>query len=763
MHSDLEIKKINIPRNARELIPIRKLYDNGITKNEDGKYSMSFALKDINYLSLGDEERKLIFDRWSEIISSFDIRTSYKLSICNRRINKKDVLNQRLISYQNDGYDELRKELNKLTLADIQGDKGFIQDKYLTVTTTKMDYTTAESYLLRHYRDINRKLQLIDSSLTPVTGQKKMELIYDFFHYGREGNLGTVDFSHFKDQICPDYFKPSFDCFEAGGKFGCSLIMKSLGSSLKDEFFCRLAEIKTNMFISLDILPISNEEAQKIIDSKDDCVEISADGWSNRRSIKQGSAIRLPRNIKRSRKIIDDYQEDMDEYNQRMQMIELTAVILADNKDELDNFIGSFIDTASEYNCQMIPLYFQQYKGLQNALPFGVRTIDYLRDSVTDTTSIMLPFASVNINHVWGIPYGRHEDTLQQQLVDRRLLLNGHEWIFGTTGAGKSANAKLKAVYEAIMTDCDIVFIDPHGEYAPLVKSLGGNIINVGKDSINIADVTDGYSSIEEEIQNKSDIIMTFLESILDDNAVYGEREKSLVDRACREVYKSYFEGYSSMITLTDVYDYLMQLSIPAAEELALSIERHVLGSFNCFSKPTSVSINSRIVCYNLSSLPKQMIDAGMIVVLSHIDNRLRSNRKSKRLTMIKIDEMDYFFKHKTSSMAIENFFEMSRKYGGYITAIVQNISKVLNIPEACTMIGNAENIIMLRQEPADANKLAEMYGLSDIQVRKLVTAEDGHGINKIGNIIYPFDGTIPEDSAVYKLIDTKIKRNEAV
>ena len=72
-------------------------------------------------------------------------------------------------------------------------------------------------------------------------------------------------------------------------------------------------------------------------------------------------------------------------------------------------------------------------------------------------------------------------------------------------------------------------------------------------------------------------------------------------------------------------------------------------------------------------------------------------------------------------------------------------------------MIANAENIIMLRQDPSDAEELAIMYNLSSIQTKTLKTAANGHGINKIGDIVYPFDGTIPEDNELFELINTTI------
>ena len=75
----------------------------------------------------------------------------------------------------------------------------------------------------------------------------------------------------------------------------------------------------------------------------------------------------------------------------------------------------------------------------------------------------------------------------------------------------------------------------------------------------------------------------------------------------------------------------------------------------------------------------------------------------------------------------------------------------------AYKMINNAANVIMLKQAATDAKILMDMYGLSSAQYKKLIKAQRGHGINKIEDDIYAFDGTIPEDNELYRFIDTTV------
>lgn len=765
--NDLSQDKMKAVR-SQDIIPIRKVFQNGMFRHAGGRYSMSYDIKDIDYQSASDDEREKIFDAWSEILNSLDSsKASMKLTVCNRRMNKKDKLAQTLLNTNTgDGYDYIRLAYNRLRMEDIEGDKGFIQDKYLTFSTYRKNKEKADNYFQRMERDLNKKFQAFDSGIHAQHIIRRGEILHSFLHAGRESEYSYYydekNTRRFIDTVAPEYFRPHPSYFEINDMVGRCMMIRTFGSCIKDDFFTRLADIRTNVVVTADIIAVSNSDARRIIEGKDDDVETSANLWSNKRNVREGAAERLPRQISKDRKTVDAYNQAMDYDNQKMFLVQVLVCFLAENMDKLEEYTESIRDTAGDYNCEMSNMYFQQLKGLQDALPFGERKIEYLRDCDTDTTAILLPFNSVRLNQNTGIPYGKHEETKQQQWVDRRRQGSGHEWILGKTGFGKSVDAKMKILYEALLTDGDSVILDPDGEYAPLVYALGGQVIRVGKDCVNVADISKDYGYVDDKdirdpIAKKSNLILSFMESILDDGTRFGETEKSLVDRAVRTLAQGVLDGIYLQMTLEDIYDLLKQYPEPAARDLALALERHIKGSFNSFSKPTNVQIASRIVCYDLSTLNKQEKDAGMIVVLDQIDQRLIYNRKLGRATYITFDEMDYFFKHQTATLIIEDFFERCRKYGGFLRAIVQNVTKILQNPAAATMIKNSENVIMYKQDHIDAVQLADMYSLSGIQVKKLEMAEEGHGIAKIGNVIYAFDNTIPEDNEIFTFINTKV------
>ncbi|MBR6218858.1 MAG: hypothetical protein IKQ63_10125 [Eubacterium sp.] len=146
-----------------------------------------------------------------------------------------------------------------------------------------------------------------------------------------------------------------------------------------------------------------------------------------------------------------------------------------------------------------------------------------------------------------------------------------------------------------------------------------------------------------------------------------------------------------------------------------------------------------------------------MTVIMDTIQNRLVMNSISGKPTYIKIDEVGRFLNDVYLARLFERFYSESRKYGGYITGIVQNINKLLHTEAARNMLSNSEIVVMFKQSQIDAADLRDLYGLSKIQTDKLLSADEGCGLFKCGNQFINFDGRI-EKGYIYELADTKPK-----
>lgn len=138
MQYDLSKDRTKITR-SQDIIPIKQICENGMFRHAGGRWSMTYDLKDIDYNSAANEERKKVYDSWEELLNSLDSsKAAMKITLLNRRMNKKDRLQQTLLpTAVGDGYDHIRTAYNRLRYDDIEGDKGFIQDKFITFSTEK--------------------------------------------------------------------------------------------------------------------------------------------------------------------------------------------------------------------------------------------------------------------------------------------------------------------------------------------------------------------------------------------------------------------------------------------------------------------------------------------------------------------------------------------------------------------------------------------------------------------------------------------------
>ena len=211
------------------------------------------------------------------------------------------------------------------------------------------------------------------------------------------------------------------------------------------------------------------------------------------------------------------------------------------------------------------------------------------------------------------------------------------------------------------------------------------------------------------------------------------------------------------MPTLHDFYYELLQQPEPEAKDIALAIELFTEGSLNTFAKPTNVDTHSRLICYDILDLGKQLQPIGMLVVLDSILNRITQNRAKGRNTFIFIDEIYLLFQHEYSANFLFTLWKRVRKYGAFCTGITQNVDDLLQSHTARTMLANSEFLVMLNQASTDRAELARLLNISDNQLSYVTDVDAGHGLLKCGSAIVPFEDRFPRDTRLYKLMTTKL------
>lgn len=757
-----EKNNFDIPKTVQQVIPIQKIYTDGIFLVGKNKYSLTYRFSDINYAVASKSDKESMFFRYSELLNSFDNGATTKLTIALRRINERDFKKEILIPLKDDGLDEYRQEYNQMLLDKAIGSNGMIREIYLTVSIFKKNYEEAKNYFRRTTNELITHLSNLGSKCTELDAKEKLRILHDFYRIGEEVNYdlnikNLMKKGHnFKDYICPDGFSFKCDYFEMGKKYGRVMFLKEYASYIKDSMISELTDMNQNMMMSIDILPVPTDEAVKEVENRLLGVETNITNWQRKQNANNNFSAVIPYDMEQQRKESKEFLDDLTNRDQKMMFANLTLVITADTKEQLDADTETILIVARKHLCQIVPLKYQQLDGLNTVLPIGVRNIECLRTLTTESLAVLNPFKVQEIMDKGGIYYGENAISNNLIMVNKENLLNQSSFLLGVPGSGKSFSAKELITFLALSTDDDILICDPEGEYSELIKAMKGQVFEIyagSRDHINPMDMADGYGDGNNPVADKSEFILSLFEQL--DKKTLGSREKSIIDRCTSLVYEEY-DRTGVNPTLMTLKNKLLEQPEKEAKQLALSLELFAEGSLNIFAHETNVNTNSRIISYDIYKIGKQLKTMGLLVITDAMINRVSENYKKGKRTHIFIDEIHVLFENEYSATFFNSAWRQFRKRNAYPTAITQNVEYLLNSVEASTMLSNSEFIVMLNQAPSDRLRLAKLLNISEEQLSFITNALAGCGLIRYGSLLVPFVNKFPKNTKLYKLMTTK-------
>lgn len=762
-------EKFVVPKGVQDIIPVKAIYSDGIFQVGKNKYAKTYKFEDINYAVASRDDQQGMFLEYCQLLNSLDSGATTKLTINNRRLNSLDFRRKILIPLRKDAMDVYRDEYNRMLFAKATHSNSIVQDKYVTISVTKKNIEDARIYFARVGSDLISHFNRLGSKCTELDVNERLRIIYDFFRTGEETSFHfnlkeKMKKGHsFKDYICPDVFEHEKDCFKIGERWGRVLLFREYASYIRDDMVAKLTELNRNMMMSIDIVPVPTDEAVREAENRLLGVETNITNWQRKQNENNNFSAVVPYDMEQQRKELKEFLDDITTRDQRMMFAVITMVHTADTKKQLDNDTEEILTTARKHLCQFSVLKYQQLDGLQTAIPFGIRKIDAFRTLTTESLAVFIPFRVQEISDEGGIYYGQNVISKNMIIADRRKLLNGNSFILGVSGSGKSFAGKNEITNLMLSSDADIIVLDPEREYAPLVRAMGGEVIEISATSpnhINAMDMSKDYGEVDPIIE-KSQFIQSLCEQIISGHH-FAKGQQSIIDRCTENVYRYYKQGnyMGTPPTLSDFRDELLRQTKPEAHSLALELELFTRGSLNTFSKQTNVNTANRLVCYDILELGEQLRAIGMLVILDSIINRITTNRMKGKQTFIFIDEIYLLFMHEYSAQFLFKLWKRVRKYGAYCTGITQNVDDLLQSHTARTMLSNSEFILMLNQAATDRAELAKLLNISDLQLSYITNVDAGHGLIKVGSSLVPFANIFPKNTKLYKLMSTKPGEN---
>ena len=767
-------------KSTQETLNYKRMYPNGICNVTGNVYNRMIRFSDISYQLSQDEMKQRIFAQYSTLLNSFDFNVKLQLTFINYRMNSDNFLD---VAY------EYTKENSAIEIEDFEllreeyfsfldeqrqkGSNGIIRNKYLVFSIVDESYESAVRRLESIETSIKSSFQTMGVITESLSGLERLSIINYLLnsntpHYVELENIPKEKLKHpLKDFIAPRTFDFGYknDEFKINNKYATTLYLSIEASELSDRALAEYLDLELEILVSMHIYSLEQQKAVKMVKTKAsdlDSIKIE----EQKKAIKAGYDMDilptdLNMHVEESRKILMDLQRE----NERYFYLTFTITVFEDTEKDLENAVFRLTSVAQKQNCTLKKMKYQQEKGFISSLPFGnnVTEKDLERGLTTSSTAIFVPFTTQELYQEDNEPvyYGLNALSNNMIQVSRKSLKNPNGLFLGTPGSGKSFSAKREITDTYLRTADDILICDPEGEYPPFVHKLGGDTVTIGLNSqqfINPLDISLDYGEGENPVAFKSDFILTMMQLIAGGKAGLSARQKTIVDKCVRQIYKRFIANPTSdnVPILEDLFNTFKESGTVEGNELADALELYVHGSLNVFNHRTSINANNRLICFNIKELGSNLRELGMLVLQDHVWNKVTVNRNRSKRTWYYMDEFHKLLaEEQTSNYSIE-FWKRFRKWGGVPTGITQNVKDLLTSPRIETILENSDFVYLLNQAAGDRFILQKKLGISDYQANYITNSGEGEGLIVFNGVILPFKDKFPKDKLLYAVMTTK-------
>lgn len=770
-------------------IPYVQVYPNGIFELENGLFSVSYRIPDINFISVSEEKQEELTELYRDFLDRFGDDVKIQLTLYNETIDENEFRSEILFPAQPDGLNHYRDEFNSvLETRMASANNSLATIKILTLTTKARDIESADEKFKHLDNNIIKDFVIIaNQPLERLDVIERLEIlnkIYNknFFQSLKEtrkagDNEEIQAFSlegcaaqgiTTKDVIAPSSMNFSGSNFMLGETYGKSFSVTNYPSKIKASVLTDFAKIPCNALVSVYLNALPQDKAINLL--RHTKVNIAGEMTTRQKqAIGKGyDPSLITGDLNDSKETVDDLIDDMSD-DIKLYITTFLFTIFADSKEELKQQETNLKAIAVKNLLTIRPLDMLQEAGFNSCLPIGHNLIDNQRLMTSESVSAITPFDYLDIHQKGGLSYGVNAANKKLIMMDRRLSPSSNACILGMPGTGKSFLAKSEMLQVILNTEDEIYVIDPEREYVALAETMGGAVIKIAAGSKSYINPFDLNMSSDGEDKDPLKTKTQFIESVVE--LMVGGRfgltpvQTSIIDRCVINVYDNYVRylenngktcDYDRTPTLEDFYNELSMQPIAEAQNMALGLERYVTGSTDIFAHRTNVNINNRLTVFDIKEIGSGLTELGLLISLDHIWNKMIENAEKGKRTWIYIDEFHYLMKNETSAQYIEQIWRRARKWNGTPTAITQNVEDLLKSENSRTVINDSPYVILLGQSKVNKIELSRIFGISNAEQMYINATRKGIGLLRVGDDFIPFDNSIPTDLDIYKIMSTK-------
>lgn len=765
------LRKIIIPNSSQKTIPFNDILNNGMIEVNENFYAMLFRVSNINYVLSREEDQRSIYNHYCKFLNSLDPNIKFQLYLHNMAVDSKGLATSLLPkSYDNPDTDMLKEEYYDILLSVIEKSKDKTSKKEIifVFAIEESNPIKADMELSKLLPELQSHFKKVGCDVEAASAEEVIEFFYSFYN-GEDLNdefspVNTIKKGiELKDAVCPISFRFEPKHYYMGDKIGRTIFIRDLPNILTDSFLYEIQDNPFSIQISIHLEAVETADAISFLKKKATALNSNKIERIQKSAKSTGTAEAafIPFDLQASINETEKIMKDLIESDEKMFFATVLLNITANNLDELDRITDITLRTCRKHVVKADILTYQQEDGLSSMLPIGRNRIKAKRGMLTDGVGILLPFSSQDVFHKGGFYYGTNMSSGGLVVFNRKSLQNASGFILGMPGSGKSFAAKQEIIAALFYSNDDIIIIDPEGEYTPLIKALGGTVINISSSSphrINPMDMNISYADDDNPLNLKSEFILSLVE-IIKGNSL-KPAEKTVIDRCVKKIYKDYVLGnYDEELlpSLNDLYDALLKQPEKEAKDIALMLEIYTRGSLNMFSDKTNIKLTNRLTAFNTRDLGSQLKGLGLLIVLDCIWNKVCQNRGQGKYTWIYTDEIYLLFANEYSAQFYYELYKRARKWGGIPTGITQNVEDLLKSDTARTMLSNSQFLLLLNQASSDRYEIQKLINISDTQLSHITNSDSGSGLLVSGKTIVPVTNKFPKNTRLYKAMTTKI------
>jgi conjugal transfer ATP-binding protein TraC len=391
----------------------------------------------------------------------------------------------------------------------------------------------------------------------------------------------------------------------------------------------------------------------------------------------------------------------------------------------------------------------QQEQGLSSTVPQFMDQLQIYRNMNTGAISTTFPFTSADLTQENGILYGINMHNSGLVIFDRFSLENGNSVVFAKSGAGKSFTVKLEAL-RSMMFGTEIFIIDPENEYQKMCEAVGGSYVRLSLNSttrINPFDLPQVVDKDESDNALRSNLITLHgllrlmmggaQAQMMQSGGVtampaLNPAEEADLDAALIETYAKAgitndpLTHGSTPPTINDLYDTLLHMG-GTGPQLAQRLRKYTSGTFaGIFSQQSNVDVNNPMVVFNIRDLEDELRPVAMYIVLNHIWNRTKVDKKRRILI---VDEAWQLMRYEDSANFMFSIAKRARKYNLGLTTITQDVEDFMASRMGRAIVANASMQILLKQSPTAVDVLSDVFKLTSEEKKRLSQFPVGQGL----------------------------------